>query len=179
MLVPARRLFNLAVEAIRRNVRFATNDPQSKLNFMSWIILIVDDVQNEAFTPQEVATLKGIQGNQDLLTPALNRAIAKARGAILAGGFVLGADGTVPDQVSDSVIDIAAWRWLKSFPTLKALQTKDRKDAFDAAVERLKGITKKEEAIEAPDVAEASYPQAAVESSANRRQASRCRLDGI
>lgn len=144
-----------------------------------WITLTVDDVLNEGLTPQEVATLKNIQGNADLLPGILAGVADEARGAIRAGGFPLGAGTTIPSQVRSSVIDAATWRWLKKFPTLKVMQTKDRADAYKAAMDRFKGITKKEEAIERPDEDVPAMPGASVEASANRRQASRCKMDGI
>jgi hypothetical protein len=144
-----------------------------------WITLTTDDVLNEGLTPQEVATLKNIQGNTDLLPGFLSGVVAEARGAIIAGGYPLGADGTVPGQLRGSVIDVVTWRWLKKFPTLKVMQTKERSDAYKAAMDRFKGVTKQDEAIERPDAEIASSPQSAVESSTGGRQASRTKLDGI
>ena len=40
------------------------------------------------------------------------------------------------------VIDIARWRWLISFPTQKAMQTKERSEAFKEARVALKEIAR-------------------------------------
>jgi hypothetical protein len=118
---------------------------------MPWRQITVEEV-NQEFTPQEAATLKNIQGAQDNLPNVLGRVVEQARGAIRAGSYPLADDASaLPSQLVTTVIDLAVWRYLKSFPTLKALQTKDRKDAYDAAMTRLKDVANQKENIEPPD----------------------------
>jgi hypothetical protein len=119
---------------------------------MPWNEITSDDVREEGLTPQEVATLKNIDGANDALTNILARAIKRVRGAIRAGGYPLSDTATeVPDQVNDVVIDISVWRWLKKYPQMKALQTKERQDAYSKAVDRLEKIANQKESIEPPD----------------------------
>lgn len=117
---------------------------------MSWVTMVVNDVLSE-FTPAEKTILDGIQaGASTNLTAILGRAIAEVRGAIAGGGYPLGAAGTIPDALASDVIAIARWRFLVAMPALAKLQTKERKDAFDGAQEKLKAVSRQEYAVEAP-----------------------------
>lgn len=124
---------------------------------MSWAILTTDDVLGE-FTPQETATLKNIQGAVERLPGILANTIAVARGSIRAGGYSLGTEGTVPDQLRLDIIAIARWRWLAAFPQMKALQTDARKAAHDDAQANLKDVSNQKLNVEAPDADTTNVP---------------------
>lgn len=100
---------------------------------MSWIAITDADVLDE-ITPAENATLKNIQGATDKLPRILDRAIAKFRGAIQAGGMTLGAAGKIPESIADDVVSYARWKFLTSIPQAKAMQTEERKDAYTEAL---------------------------------------------
>lgn len=119
---------------------------------MSWNTITSDEVLAE-FTPQEQAALKNIQQAVDNLPGILARIVNQARSSILAGGGRLDALNTIPDQLRPEVIDMARWRWLVSFPTLKTLQTKERKDAADEAKKTLKEVARGELKVEVPGTA--------------------------
>ena len=117
---------------------------------MAWKTVTVEDVLGE-FTAQEQAALKGIQGAGDELPLILARVINAVRGAIRAGGYRLGEEGTTPDQLDLEIIALTRWRWLTAFSQLQRLQTRDRRDAHDAALARLERIARQQLAIEPPD----------------------------
>jgi len=104
--------------------------------FMAWKTITAEDVLSE-FTPQEQATLKGIQGATEQLPGIVGRVINAARGAIRAGGYALGDEGTAPEQFESDVVAIARWRWLIAFPQLQRLQTPERQAAHDLGQRRL------------------------------------------
>lgn len=116
---------------------------------MAWSGLTDQEVLDE-FTPQEKATLNAIQGSTATLARIVGRAIGETRGAVQGGGYPLGESGTVPDALRSDVIALARWRWLISFPSLKALQTKERKDAYDDAREKLEKVSQQKFSIESP-----------------------------
>ncbi len=102
---------------------------------MAWLPLTVDELLQE-FTPLEKSTLDHLQspqGGPSSLAPILARSVAKFRGAIRAGGQAPANGDTIPDDVRDEVIAHARWRFLIAFPSLKALQTQERKEAYEAA----------------------------------------------
>jgi len=117
---------------------------------MAWKTVTVEDVLGE-FTGEEQAALKGIQGAGDQLPLILARVVNAARGAIRAGGYRLGEEGTTPDQLDLEIVALARWRWLTAFSQLQRLQTRDRRDAHDAAQARLDRIAQQKIAIEPPD----------------------------
>lgn len=142
---------------------------------MSWNPIAIQDVLDE-FTPQEQAALQNIQGSSLVFARILAKAVGSARGKIAAGGNQLDEDGTIPDQMRSEVIDITRWRWLISFPTLKALQTKERKDAYDEAMSALREISKKNSDIkvELPNAATAQNNPSPVNSIAQVSGSGKC-----
>ncbi len=117
---------------------------------MAWKTVTVQDVLGE-LTAQEQAALKGIEGAGDQLPLILGRVVRAARGAIRAGAYRLGKEGTTPDALELDIIAMARWRWLIAFPQLQRLQTRDRRDAHDEALARLDRIARQKIAIEPPD----------------------------
>jgi hypothetical protein len=116
---------------------------------MAWKTVTVEDVLGE-LTVQEQAALKGIEGARDQLPLILARVVNAARGAIRAGAYPLGEEGTTPDQLDLDIIAMARWRWLTAFPQLQRLQTRDRRDAHDEGLARLDRIARQKIAIEPP-----------------------------
>ena len=121
---------------------------------MPWSTINTSEVMN-GFTPGELATLSGIQGSADVLTEKLNLAVRAARGSIVAGGNPLdAAPDTIPDQLRNAVLDVARWKWLISFPTLKTYQTDARKSAAKDAEDLLNLIASQKAdrpRVETPD----------------------------
>lgn len=118
---------------------------------MPWSTIAESDVLDE-FSSQEQAALTAARAGTDKLPAILTRVVNSARGSILSGGSDLDAAGTIPDQIRTEVIDIARWRLLISYPALKNLQTKERKDAHDEAKKVLKEISRRtsEQKVERP-----------------------------
>ena len=117
---------------------------------MSWSTINVTEVLQE-FTPQEKAAMDAIQGATTNLASILTRTVRAARGNISAGGNQLDATAdTVPDQLRADVVCIARWKWLISFPQMKAMQTDARKADYDEAMKRLDSIANGKTAVEVP-----------------------------
>ena len=112
---------------------------------MSWIALTTDDVLSE-FTLQEASSLRNLQGsgsgsgapfaNIDII---VINVIDEVRGYIIAGGYDVDPtdDKTIPAGLFVDAIAIARWRVLISTPMLKQLQTEERRQAFDKAIDKL------------------------------------------
>jgi hypothetical protein len=116
---------------------------------MAWKTITADDVLSE-FTPQEQAMLQGIQGASEQLPGIVARVIRAARGAIRAGGYALGDEGTAPDQLEADIIAIARWQWLLAFPQLQRLQTSERQAAHDQGRTRLDAVGRQQWSVEPP-----------------------------
>lgn len=116
---------------------------------MPWNTISATDVLVE-FTPDEKAALERIQDSSTRLATVLSTTVGVIRGNITAGNYGLGLPNTIPDQLRQCAIDVARWRWLVSFPQLKALQTEERKAANDAAMELLNRITTRSVNVEPP-----------------------------
>ena len=108
---------------------------------MPWSTIASTDVLNE-LTPVEQNTLQSIQGGSTNLPAIVTKVIKKIRSMIKAGGNPLDGSSlvTIPDSLVEEAISISRWKWILSFPALKFLATKERKDANDAAEARLKDI---------------------------------------
>lgn len=115
---------------------------------MPWNQISVADVLGE-FTPAEKATLQAIQA-ADFLPDLLARVLGQARGSIAAGGYAVGEEGTIPDQLTGDVVALTRWRLLISFPQMKALQTEDRRKAAERAEERFDLVANQKLNVEAP-----------------------------
>jgi len=116
---------------------------------MSWNTIATTDVLDE-LSPQETAAFNAIQGASTTQDNILTRVVNSARGSLKAGGNQLDVPGTIPDQLRNDVIDITLWRWLKKFPALKNLQTRERKDSYDDAMTRLQDVAVGKFKIELP-----------------------------
>lgn len=117
---------------------------------MAWSSINESDVLTE-FNPLEQAQLEKIQGVTDNLPAILGRVVNSTRSNILAGGGRVDADGTIPDQLRSDVIAIARWLWLISLPDVnEAIQSKNRKAAFDAAQSRMDDVANGKLKVEVP-----------------------------
>jgi hypothetical protein len=114
---------------------------------MAWKQITDADVLEEV-SPPEAAMMKAAAGDKAAVFVA--RAIAEVRGAILGGGYPVGDAGTLPEGLHSDALALARWRWLIAFPALAKLQTKERKDAFEAAQRRLQAIQDREYGPESP-----------------------------
>jgi hypothetical protein len=151
---------------------------------MPWSTIAASEVL-EQISPQEATALQTIQGNSTTLAAVLSGVVNSARAYIRAGGNQMDAEGTIPDQFRQEVIDISLWRWLKSFPKLKQFQTDERKDAYTDALKTLKEVSRKDSGIrvELPAAATAEVNPAPVNSirvvSKTRRQLRRRETGGL
>lgn len=124
---------------------------------MSWEQLTTEDVLSE-FTIAEASALRQLQGSgSGSGLPFLNideitaRVIDEVRGYIEAGGYELDTiSNTIPISLFEDGIAIARWRYLISTPSLKQLQTEDRRLSFEAAIAKLNLIAKGQFAVEPP-----------------------------
>jgi len=126
---------------------------------MGWEIPTIDDVLSE-FTPSEMAAISNVMsfsgsGSGQLtgqkLTVILVRCIAEIRGYIRSGDYPLDDDPRrLPLETFPDVINICRWRFLVSAPSLKQLQTEDRKKAYDDSFAKLRMIASQDFAVEPP-----------------------------
>lgn len=113
---------------------------------MSWAVLTTEDVLSE-FTIAEASAIRQAQGsgsgsglpfaNIDEITA---RVIDEVRGYIAAGGYELDTTSdprTIPLELFEDGIAIARWRLLIATPSLRQLQTEERRLAFEAALKKL------------------------------------------
>lgn len=109
-----------------------------------WSQLTTDDVLGE-FTPVEQAVLKNIKSGKDALADIVGRVIDQVRKAYLDGGRTIDvSEATIPDGEKPRAIAIARWKLLISFPSLKFMQTADRKAANDDAQNYFMEVAKRE-----------------------------------
>jgi hypothetical protein len=124
---------------------------------MDWETLTTEDILSE-FTIAEAATLRQLQGsgsgsgypylNLDVIT---GHVIDEIRGYIAAGAYEIDViDGTIPLVLFADGIAIGRWRYLIATPSLRQLQTEDRRLAFEAALAKLNLIAQGKFAIEPP-----------------------------
>lgn len=151
---------------------------------MSWNTLSTTDVVGQ-MTSGEVASLQTIQGGSTELQGILTKAVAAARSQIKAGGNQVDQSGpTLPDALSQAVIDITRWKWLCSFIALAPYKTKEREKAHDDAQKRLAAIASgdpKRERTELPATADLTpQPVDGVQvASRQRRKATARKLNGL
>ncbi len=125
---------------------------------MSWEVFTTEDVLNQ-FTIQEAAAIRTLQGSgSGSGAPFLNldektaHIIDEVRGYIIAGGYAVDPifDNTLPLGIFEDAIAIARWRYLIAVPSLKQLQTEERRLAFDKAIAKLLLISEQKFFVEPP-----------------------------
>lgn len=88
---------------------------------------------------------------QDDFDDNVAQAIARVRVAILAGGGAVHPTADyIPDGLHGECIAIARWRFLVSLPRNEELQTPERKELHDDAIDLLAEIEKGNFTIESP-----------------------------
>jgi hypothetical protein len=151
---------------------------------MPWNTIAITDVTDE-LSPQELAAFNTLQNQSTTQNNILARVVNEVRGSIRAGGNEMDAEGTIPDQLRNDVIDICLWRFIKKFPALKALASDARRDAYAAAKQKLTDLSRKDSQyrIELPNAATAESTPAPVNASAQisgvRRQLTRKETKGL
>jgi len=148
---------------------------------MSWLPITSDEVLQE-FNPKEVAAITNIQGAADNLTPILLRVVNAARACVLAGGGQVDQPGTIPDQLRNDVITIARWRWLISLPQVnETIQSKNRRDDYDASMKRLDEVAAGKVKIELPaaPIMQAAPDNAIEVASSQTRRFTRDHMEGL
>ncbi len=117
---------------------------------MAWSAPTTSDVLSE-FTPGDAAVIKNQQGGIDNIASILSRVVAEVRDAIRSGGYDLDADTTkLPLGLHNDAIAITRWKLLIALPALKAMQTEERKKAYEDALKKLGDIAAQKFAPEPP-----------------------------
>ena len=114
-----------------------------------WITLTAADVLDE-FNDSERDGYQNAQGATKTLDRITGHVVARVRGAVLAGGGVLGVDGTIPDALAGEAIAVARWRFLLALPRNPALQSAERKATHDQALEVIKDVSTGKLRVEVP-----------------------------
>lgn len=119
---------------------------------MSWKPLNISAV---FLSPDEKTALDRIDAGASQGTDVLKNVIGEFRDCCVAGGRAISTtEWTIPDLAKVHVINRTRWQWLCSFPALKALQTKDRKDLNDAAEEFFNRVASGEQNVPPPEAGE-------------------------
>jgi hypothetical protein len=124
---------------------------------MSWEQLTTEDVLNQ-FTISEAAAIRQAQGSGtgsgfpfSNIDTKVGFVIDEVRGYIAAGGYTLDViDNTIPLSLFEDAIAIVRWRLLIALPSLRQLQTEERKLAFDEALKKLNLIASQKFGVEPP-----------------------------
>ena len=117
---------------------------------MAWRNIQTTDITKK-FTVNEQALLSAASGAGSALQTHLTDTIGKFLGALSALGYNTAAGGAVPDQLRDDIMAYACWKWLDDFPVMKAMQTDQRKAAYEKAESNYERICKRDYgAIEEP-----------------------------
>lgn len=90
--------------------------------------MTVADVTQD-LTPAENLVLRSVGNSTFRLAQKLSDSTLKFIGAMRAAGYQTRVDGTVPDQLREHIMATAVWTWLRGFPQLKNIKTKEREDA--------------------------------------------------
>jgi hypothetical protein len=120
---------------------------------MSWLNITIDNVR---LSPQEKEALQRIQRSSDIGAEILTSVVNEFVSACRSGNYPVGEPGTIPDLVRLHVINRTRWLWLCEFPSLKALQTKEREALNKSAEEALDKISTRQLNVEPPDGAVSS-----------------------
>jgi hypothetical protein len=117
---------------------------------MSWFAPSQNDVLNQ-FLQKEVDAINAAQQSTTLVSDILSKVVDEIRGYIFAGGYPLGDDGSLPAGLHNDAIAIARWRLLISLPSLKMMQTPERKETYELALKKLDKIAAQQWPVELPD----------------------------
>ena len=120
---------------------------------MSWSTITTAAFLAKGFNATERTQLQSAAGGDDGLSDLLTGAIAEWRGILEAAGYPIDEDDTttVPPSCHRHIIAQVRWELLIKFPSLRNLQTDERKDAARDAKEKLKSIEDRTAAIEPPE----------------------------
>jgi phage gp36-like protein len=116
---------------------------------MSWQTLSDLEVLAE-LTPAEKRSIDTLLGG-DSLGPIVANTVSLVRGYIVAGGYTIGQDGTLPEGLKSDAIAIARWRLLVALPQNAGLQTESRKAAYTEAMDKLKLVAAGKFGVEVPE----------------------------
>lgn len=121
----------------------------------TWATISVAQFLTEGgFSTDERSKLQAAAGGDDGLTEILAAAVAEWRGVMEAAQYEVDENSatTIPPSCRRHIIAQVRWSLLIKFPSLKQLQTDERKAAAEVAEEKLQKIEDREAAIESPEV---------------------------
>ena len=102
---------------------------------MGWRIITSDHILGR-LAPSEKSGFDKLQNKVELESLLIDRivdAVRKWVSGIRASGFPVTTDETVPDQFRDYIMHQARWHWLVDSPSLKYMQTDERKSLYEDA----------------------------------------------
>jgi phage gp36-like protein len=117
---------------------------------MSWSALTAAQVQ-QRFVSAELSKLSDYlaAGQTDPVPEEISNGIAEVRGYIAAGGFPLGAGGTIPAKLVSAALSIIVFRVASRLPD-SALVTDTRRRLYEDAVALLERVADRKFAVESP-----------------------------
>lgn len=147
---------------------------------MPWINITPADIKLSEDEKGVISTLAGEAGGDPFIS-AIESAINEVRGFIAAWRLnLLGAEGTIPDTLKDTVLSIARYKLL-NLPGAGGLITEDRRNEYKDAVALCRSVARGEFAVEQPAEAIPNTAQAKTIEvvSAPDRQFTRDKLAGL
>lgn len=118
---------------------------------MAWTTITTDDIRARLTGPEMAALQSAALGeSQEDPTPEIvAQVIDEARGYIAAGGYTLGAEGTLPSKVKGATLNIIRYRLISRLP-VASLMTESRRREYEDAVRLLEQVAAKKFAVEDP-----------------------------
>jgi hypothetical protein len=112
---------------------------------MGWNAITEQDVIPDGWAEKQIIDDLNVG---DALGGVIENVIGEVRGYVMAGNYPLGPDGTIPDALRSDAIAIARWRFFLTIPKNEQLQSSERKDDFNRAMEKLKLVAQQKFAVE-------------------------------
>lgn len=121
---------------------------------MAWAAITTDNIKARLAGAElnALQTAALAQGQTDPTPEIVAQAIDEVRGYIAAGGYTLGAEGTVPSKLRGATLNLIRYRLCSRLP-VASLMTDARIKEYDDAVRLLEQVASKKFLVEDPVIA--------------------------
>lgn len=122
---------------------------------MAWITLSESDLGERLAAAELTALQSAATGTHGNTVPdVMTSVVAEVRGRVAANKQnLLGAAGTIPEELRSAALAIARWRALSRLPGVRSLQDDARRQEYTDALALLAAVARGEFAVEQPDEA--------------------------
>ena len=121
---------------------------------MAWNIITTDDIKARLAGAElnALQTAALADGQVDPTPEIVAQAIDEVRGYVAAGGFTLGAEGTIPGKLKGATLNLIRYRLCSRLP-VASLLTEARIKEYEDALRLLEQVAAKKFMVEEPTVA--------------------------